>query len=306
MSKKPIRLIPYLCGCGASTGGSENGPRALQKSGLVQALRRQGLDIDWWRDPDTAEFDYKALGLKARPAPGSKACEDVVYFHLTQLCDDVEEVVKAGYRAVTIGGDHSMAIGSVAGLARAKKAQGKTGLLWVDAHPDIHTMKTSRRKTFHAVPISVLLGDGDKKFSGLAGGAGAALKARHISYVGLRSIDEPEMHHIVGHKVKTFTNGDLDQFGLRQAFTDSLAHITAGTKAKFLSLDLDSIDPAYAPAVGTAVPGGLQERELLSVLKSAGKNADFDVIEITEFNPRLDKDGRTAALVKKILSALLA
>lgn len=305
MSKKPVRLIPYLCGCGAFTGGAENGPRALHQAGLVPALRRQGLDVDWWRDPDTAEFDYKALGLKSRPPAGSQAREDVVYFHLTQLCDDVEEALNAGYRVVTIGGDHSMATGSVAGLARAKKAQGKTGLLWIDAHPDIHTMKTSRRKTFHAVPISMLLGEGNKKFTGLSG-ARAALNAKHIAYVGLRSIDEPEMHQIVNYNVRTYTNGDLDQFGLRKAFSESLAHISKGAKAKFLSLDLDAIDPAFAPAVGTAVPGGLDQKELLDVLKTVGKRADFDVIEITEFNPKLDKDGRTAALVKKILGALLA
>lgn len=305
MSKKPIRLIPYLCGCGAFSGGSENGARALKKAGLVQALRKRGLDIDWWRDPDTAEFDYKALGLKSRPSAGSKAREDVVYFHLTQLCDDVEEALKAGYRVVTIGGDHSMAIGSVAGLARAKKSQGKTGLLWVDAHPDIHTMKTSRRKTFHAVPVSTLLGEGDMGFAGLAG-TKPAISAKNVAYVGLRSVDEPEIHQIAHHNIKTFTNGDLDQFGLKKAMTDSLTHISKGTKAKFLSIDLDAIDPAFAPGVGTAVPGGLDEKEFLAVLKTAGKRADFDVIEITEFNPKLDKQGKTATLVKKILSALLA
>lgn len=305
MSKKPIRLIPYLCGCGAFSGGSENGARALKKAGLVQSLRKQGLDVDWWRDPDLAEFDYKALGHKSRPAAGTKAREDVVYFHLTQLCDDVEEAVKAGYRVVTIGGDHSMAIGSVAGLARAKKSQGKTGLLWVDAHPDIHTLKSSRRKTFHAISVAALLGESDERFSHMAGPR-AAISAKQIAYVGLRSIDEPEILQIAKHKIKTYTNGDLDQFGLKKAMTDSILHISKGAKAKFLSLDLDAIDPVFAPGVGTAVPGGLDEKELLAVLKTAGKRADFDVIEITEYNPKLDKQGKTATLTKKILSALLA
>jgi arginase len=238
MKKKPIRIVPYLCGCGAFSGGSEEGPLALARSGLVASLRRKGIDIDWWRDPLTAEYDYKALGLKARPAAASAAREDVVYFHVSRLCDDVESALNQGYRVVTIGGDHSMAIGSVAGLARARKAQGKTGLLWVDAHPDIHTMKTSRRKTFHAVPVSVLLGEGPKRFSELAGKK-PALTARNIAFVGLRSIDEPEMHHIVAHNIKTFTNGDLDQFGLASALRDSIAHIKKGAKAGFLSIDLD-------------------------------------------------------------------
>lgn len=304
MNKKPIRLIPYLCGCGAFSAGAEKGAIVLAQSGLVEGLRRKGLDVDWWRDPITAEFDYKALGLKSRPPAGSKEREDVVYFHLTQLCDDVEDAVKQGYRVVTIGGDHSMAMGSVAGLARAKKAQGKTGLLWIDAHPDIHTIKTSRRKTYHAVPISVLLGEGDKKFSAL-GGDKATLNAQHVAYVGLRSIDEPELHQIARYNIKAFTNGDLDQFGLKRAMTDSIAHISKGTKAKFLSLDLDAIDPAFAPGVGTPVPGGLKAAELMSILKTAGRVADFDVIEITEYNPVRDVDGRTAALVKKILAALL-
>lgn len=305
MSKKPIRLVPYLCGCGAFSGGSENGARALKKAGLVPYLRKQGLDVDWWRDPDLAEFDYKALGLSARPAAGGKLREDVVYFHLSQLCNDVEEAVKAGYRVVTIGGDHSMAIGSVAGLARAKKAQGKTGLLWVDAHPDIHTMKTSRRKTFHAISVAALLGESDKRFSHMAG-PGPALSAKNVAYVGLRSIDEPEILQIAKHKIKTYTNGDLDQFGLKKAMTDSIAHISKNAKAKFLSLDLDAIDPSFAPGVGTPVPGGLNAPELLDVLKTSGKRADFDVIEITEYNPKLDKQGKTAALTKKILGALLA
>lgn len=305
MKKKPIRLVPYMCGCGAFSGGAENGPLALAKAGLVESLRRKGLDIDWWRDPATAEFDYKALGLKSRPDAGSKAREDVLYFHLTRLCDDVEEALHQGYRVVTIGGDHSMAMGSVAGLARAKKALGKTGLVWIDAHPDIHTIKTSRRKTFHAVPVSVLLGDGPKRFATLAGDK-AALSAKHISYVGLRSIDEPELHHIAAHNIKTFTNGDLDQFGLKKAMTDSLAHISKGTKARFLSLDLDGIDPEFAPGVGTPVPGGINAPELLKFFKADGQKADFDVIEITEYNPSRDDNGKTAELTKKILAALLA
>jgi arginase len=305
---KPVRVIPYLCGCGAYTAGCEDAALALQKAGLVSALRRQGVDIDWWRDPRTAEFDYKALGLKLRPPAGSKAREDVVYFHLTQLCEDVAQALKEGYRVVTIGGDHSMAIGSVAGLARAKNALGKTGLLWVDAHPDIHTMKTSRRKTFHAVAVSMLLGEGERKFSGMACEDGAfksALDPRHVAFLGLRSIDEPELHQIARYNIKTYTNGDLDQFGLKRSFTESLAHISKGTKARFLSLDLDAIDPVFAPGVGTAVPGGLDEREILEVLKGAGRKADFDVIELTEYNPSLDPDLRTAKLARKILSALL-
>lgn len=303
MKKKPIRIIPYLCGCGAFSGGSEEGPLALARSGLVESLRRKGVDIDWWRDPLTAEHDYKALGLKSRPAAASAAREDVVYFHVSRLCDDVENALNQGYRVVTIGGDHSMAIGSVAGLARARKAQGKTGLLWVDAHPDIHTMKTSRRKTFHAVPISVLLGEGPKRFSELAGKK-TALAARNIAFVGLRSIDEPEMHHIVAHNIKTFTNGDLDQFGLALALRDSIAHLKKGAKAGFLSIDLDGIDPAYAPGVGTPVPGGIEAPEFLKLLRSDVRKADFDVVEITEYRPRSDKNGKTGKLVQKILEAL--
>lgn len=305
MNEKPIRLIPYMCGCGAFSGGAESGPLVVAQSSLLVSLRRKGLDVDWWRDPVTAEFDYKALGFKTRPPAGSQAREDVVRFHLTQLCDDVEDAVKQGYRVVTIGGDHSMAIGSVTGLTRARKAHGKTGLLWIDAHPDIHTMKTSRRKTFHAVPVSALLGEGGKALADICG-AQATLNAKHIAYVGLRSIDEPEIHQIARHKIKTYTNGDLDQFGLRRAMTDSIAHISKGTRARFLSIDLDGIDPEDAPGVGSPVPGGLKAAELIGILKTAGKKADFDVIEITEFNPRLDKDGKTAVLIGKILTALLA
>lgn len=303
MKKKPIRLIPYLCGCGAFSGGSENGPLALAQSGIIESLRRKGLDIDWWRDPVTADLDYKALGLKSRPAANSPACEDVVYFHASRLCHDVEAVVSEGYRVVTIGGDHSMAIGSVAGLTRAKKAQGKTGLLWIDAHPDIHTIKTSRRKTFHAVSVSTLLGEGPKRFSALSGKK-PALSSQHIAYVGIRSIDEPEIRQIARHNIKSFTNGDLDQFGLSYALENSISHIKKGTKAGFLSIDLDGIDPSFAPGVGTPVPGGISAPEFLRLLKSVVRQADFDVIEITEYSPRFDKDGKTAALVKKILMAL--
>ncbi|QQG36925.1 MAG: arginase [Micavibrio aeruginosavorus] len=305
MKKKPIRLIPYLCGCGAFSAGAEAGAMALARAGLVELLRGQGLDVAWWRDPETAEYDYKALGLKTRPAAASSAREDVVYFHLTQLAQDVEDAVREGFRAVTIGGDHSMAIGSVAGLAKARKAAGKTGVVWIDAHPDIHTMKTSRRKTFHAVPVSLLLGEGDKRFAALAGIC-PVLKPQHIAYVGLRSIDEPELHQIARYNIKTFTNGDLDQFGLKEALSQSISHIGKGAKARFLSLDLDGIDPAFAPGVGTAVPGGIDAPELLKLFKSLGRKADFDVIEITEYNPGLDQGGKTADLVGDILIALLA
>jgi len=151
----------------------------------------------------------------------------------------------------------------------------------------------------------VLLGEGPKRFSELAGKK-PALAARNIAFVGLRSIDEPEMHHIVAHNIKTFTNGDLDQFGLASALRDSIAHIKKGAKAGFLSIDLDGIDPAYAPGVGTPVPGGIEAPEFLKLLRSDVREADFDVVEITEYRPRSDKNGKTGKLVQKIIEALYA
>ncbi len=297
--KKPIRLIPYSCGAGAYQTGAEKGPAAFYQSGLEPYLRGRGLDAGWVRMP-SAYVDYRNLAACGTPERTATVLEQLI-----RLQRDVKEAAGAGSVSVTLGGDHSMALGSLSGLAQARAAHGKIGLLWIDAHPDIHTWETSRRKTFNAIQMTALTGQVPDSLKNLLGPQ-AVLSPAHIFYVGLRSIDEPEIHALSRLGIRCYTNGDLDQFPLARAFEDALSVITKGTSALALSFDLDACDPSFAPGVGYPVPGGIMRRDLLEGFAYLKSRVAFDLVEVTEYYPDKDRGEETADLAKEALGALLA
>jgi arginase len=206
---------------------------------------------------------------------------------------------------VVLGGDHSLAAGSIAGAAahlRARKE--RLGAIWIDAHGDVNTPGTSRSGNVHGMPLAALLGNGDKTMAGIAGG-GAALRTSDVSLVGLRDLDLPERNHIKKWGLSAFTMRALDERGVRSVLEDAIKVITAETAGIWVSFDMDVIDPEEAPGVGTAVPGGMTYREAhlaMEMLADTGKIVGLDLVEV---NPVLDEGNRTAEIAcELILSAL--
>lgn len=307
MRARSVRLIPYVCGAGASKPGQERGPLALQNNGLLEAVRGQGLDVSWQDDPARL-FESSPWGRafhESLPPRGDPARLQAVLWHTTYIRDQVRAVLGAGVLPVTIGGDHSMAAGSVAGLAQAYGAQGRIGLLWIDAHADINTPQTTVTQALHGMPIAALLGKGDPALIALGGGDRPVLDPRHICYIGLRDVDPPEVDALRALGITAFWMADVVRDGLQNVLEQALAVIRRDTDRLFLSIDLDAFDPQDAPGVGSPEPGGLRAAEALPLLGAAARQVSFDVIEIAEYNPVYEREGKTAALVEDLLEKLL-
>ena len=231
---------------------------------------------------------------------------------ITATCIDLARVtadaIVAGAVPVTIGGDHSIAAGSVAGAAAALARRGqRLGVIWLDAHGDANTPESSESGNIHGMPLAHLLGHGDPTFSGISaalGGPTPAVLAEHVALVGVRDLDEPERRHLRDWGVATFTMRAIDERGLRSVMQEALVIAGQGTGGVHVSMDLDWLDPVHAPGVGTPVAGGATYREghlAMEIVADSGRLTSLDVVEV---NPVLDAQNRTAELaVGLVLSA---
>lgn len=300
---KQIRLIPFVCGAGAKILGTELGPVEIKKHGLQSQLSNTWRQVAWFEDPEVLYQREREL-YKDLPPLGSAARREFVLRHCRDIADRVETVVKSGAMPVTIGGDHSMAAGTIAGFARAKNAQGRVGVIWIDAHADIHTMETTPSKTYHGMPLAFLLGLGDKDFAKI-GGARATLRPENIVYFGLRSTEAAENRRISDLGIHAFSMKDIKGNDVNKIFQRAWKTISKNVDYLVVSIDLDAFDPGDAPAVGSPEGGGLRRDDVLRALENLRKTRAPDMVEIVEFNPALEGAEKTYGLVKDILGALL-
>lgn len=285
---------------GASRRGVDMGPRAVRYTDLRDRLEKLGHDV---QDAGNVHVPFREDAAKGaqRGARFLGAITEVC----ADLADRTEQALAEGRVPVVLGGDHSIAAGSIAGAARHLRARGeRLGTIWVDAHGDLNTPGTSRSGNVHGMPLAALLGHGDKAMVDISAGT-PALRAQDVALVGLRDLDGPERTHIRKWGLSAFTMRALDERGLRTVLEDAIATITRETAGIWVSFDMDVIDPDEAPGVGTAVPGGMTYREAhlaMEMLADTGKIIGLDVVEV---NPVLDEKNRTAEIAcELILSAL--
>jgi arginase len=204
-----------------------------------------------------------------------------------------------------LGGDHSVAMGTIAGLSRhLRKKQHKLGLVWFDAHADSNTADTSPTGNIHGMPLAVALGYGDARLVGLGGEAPMVDGAR-AAVVGLRDVDPAERETVKASGIGAFTMRDIDERGMRTVMEEAIERATAGTAGIHVSFDLDGIDPDLAPGVGTPSPGGISYREAhlaMEMLADTGKVLSAELVEV---NPILDQQNGTARLGVELLCSLL-
>lgn len=296
--KKQISLIPFVCGAGAKKGGTERGPAEVKKRGL-----HNDLSAAWQTDPEALYLREQEF-YKNLPPLGSEERRAAVLKHCREIADGVERAVEAGALPVTIGGDHSMAAGSIAGFARANDAFGRIGVIWIDAHSDIHTPDTTPSKTYHGMPVAALLGLGDKEFATI-GGVSPVLRPEHIVYIGLRSTEAAENRRISDLGIHSFTMKEISGADMKKVFAKALKAISKNIDYLILSIDLDAFDPAEAPAVGSPEQGGLHAKEILAALDHLTNLRVPDMVEIVEFNPDLEGAEQTYQLLKDVLATIL-
>ncbi len=300
---KQIRLVPFVCGAGASLPGSERGPAEIKRHGLEAALCNTWRQVAWTEDPEAMYLKEREFH-KHLPPLGSPERRSAVLHHCRDIANRVEAVVKSGAMPVTLGGDHSMAAGSIAGFARAHHAHGRIGVLWIDAHGDIHTPDTSPSKAYHGMPLAALLGLGDRDFATI-GGDRPVLRPENIVYLGLRSTEIEEDRRIKDLGIKTFGMKDIKAAGTDKVFQRAFEAVLRNVDYLILSIDLDAFDPAEAPAVGSPEQGGFRRDDVVYALGQLTKARPPDMVEIVEFNPDLEGAEKTYALLKDILSATL-
>ena len=282
---------------GASRRGVDMGPSALRIAGICEKLAGLGHEVDDVGNIDVPQREGIPLlngGLSYLPAI-TEVCE--------QLAVEAERAVEEGYVPLTLGGDHSLAAGSVAGVATALGRKGeKLGLIWLDAHGDIHTPDSSETGNVHGMPLAHLIGHGDAGLAGIARPS-PAVAPSNVAVVGVRDLDASEQRHISEYGVRVFTMREIDERGLKAVMTEAIRIASDGTGGIHLSCDIDWTDPMEAPGVGTPVPGGATFREghlAMELIFDSGRLVGIDLVES---NPTLDRRNMTAELAVDLIAS---
>jgi arginase len=283
---------------GAGRRGTDMGPSAMHVAGLVPRLRELGHEI----------VDVEALGSSQEQGdPGAPNARFLQVIHriCSRLADRVEANVRNGVFPLVLGGDHSQAIGTISGMARAWRSSGRRlGVFWVDAHTDMNTPDSSPSGNIHGMPLATLLGRGAPELVAIAGEQ-PALHPEDVVVFGARDVDAAESAVVRDLGVRVYTMSELDQRGTALCAAEALAHVRRFTDGVHLSFDLDGVDPTDAPGVGTPVPGGLSLRESHLLCELLNQSGCVVGMEMVELNPTLDERNRTGQLaVWLILSAL--
>jgi arginase len=222
-----------------------------------------------------------------------------------RLRDRVVEILAGGRMPVVLGGDHSIAMGTIAGVsAFLRQRQQKPGLIWFDAHGDMNTPETSPSGNIHGMPLAAALGIGEPTLVNLAGAAPMVEGAR-AAVVGLRDVDPAERETIKQSGIGAFTMRDIDERGMRAVMEEAIKRATSGTAGIHVSFDLDGVDPEHAPGVGTPSPGGMSYREAHLAMEMLADTEQVLAAEFVEVNPVLDHRNRTAKLGVGLLASLL-
>jgi arginase len=297
-TKRTIRLCGVPMDLGAGRRGVDMGPSAIRLAGLRASLEKLGHEV----------IDDGNLGV---PSPESQELGDpsakylsLIYHVCNRLRLRVMRALAAGHVPLVMGGDHSIAVGTIAGVSEFHRNRGEEiGLIWVDAHADMNTPETSPSGNVHGMPLACVLGMGPRRLAEI-GGFQPKVDRRKVALIGLRNLDEREKDLVRRSGVNAYTMRDLDERGMRAVAADAIERASGGTVGFHLSFDLDGMDPIDAPGVGTPVKGGINWREANLLMEMISDSGRMTSMEITELNPILDVRNETGKVaVEMALSA---
>jgi len=299
---RTVRIIGAPTDYGANRRGVDMGPSAIRYAGLADSISEAGddpVDTGDLLAPRAEERDPEARTPSDGEAKFLREVEDVSQ----RLADEVAAACAEGALPLVLGGDHSVAIGSIGGSAR----DAEIGAIWFDAHADLNTPTTTPSGNVHGMPMAAALGIGE--FEGVGWANAVGLREENVAMVGLRSLDDPEKAVIRDSDITAYTMSDIDARGVTPVVEEALDVATDGVDGVHVSLDLDWLDPNEAPGVGTPVRGGVSYREAHTALELvAHRDADDDVLrslELVEVNPILDESNETAALATELAASAL-
>jgi arginase len=292
----PVSLIGVPTDIGAGDRGASMGPEALRVAGIAEALHSRGLDV-----VDRGNL-FGPLNPWLPPSAG--------YRHLSQVVEWNREVMRAvgnelkAHRVpIMLGGDHSLAIGSISAVANHCREQNKTlRIIWLDAHADFNTSQITPSGNLHGMPVSCLCGFGPSELVEL-GGRTPAIDAACIRQIGIRSVDAGEKKMVRDQGLDIYDMRYIDEVGMRRAMEEALDGVDANTHIH-VSFDVDFLDPDIAPGVGTTIPGGPNYREAQLVMEMIADTGRMGSLDIVELNPALDNKNQTAKLAVDLVESL--
>lgn len=295
MRKLSVSLLGVPLDLGQSRRGVDMGPSAIRYAGIINRLEAMNHDV-----LDEGNIRVDAREIKEPAELKLKNLEEVLQANIA-LAKKVESILTSKRFPLILGGDHSIAIGTIAGLSSTFN---KLGVIWYDAHPDINTTETSPSGNIHGMPLAVSLGIGDKRLVDMHK-SGAKVKPENIVMIGLRDIDAGEKALIKEQGIKVYTMHEIDKYGMSAVIQATIDYLkTRKVDGVHLSLDLDGLDPLYAPGVGTPVPGGLTYRESHLAMEMLAETDMITSVELVEVNPMLDDKNQTADVAVGLMGSL--
>lgn len=294
MTPKQISVIGVPLDFGADRRGVDMGPSAIRYAGLHDKLRQAGHHVN-------------DLGNIAVPIPESRPQQNSQAKYLDEivkvnrvLARTVARVAQEGQFPVVLGGDHSIAMGTIAGLLRGRP---RLGLVWFDAHGDFNTEDTSPSGNVHGMPVAVAAGRSKTDLA--LPFKGKFLDEAKIVYVGVRILDPDEAEALRQSQATVFSMHEVDRYGMREVMARAIDIVTKNTDGVHLSFDIDALDPLYAPGSGTPYSGGLTDREAHLALELLAESDVLTSLEMVEVNPILDEHNRTGRLAANLIASAL-
>lgn len=303
---RKIGIIGMPMDLGGNHRGVDMGPFAVRHAEVQRKLVRAGFTV--------RDFGNVNVPVREEQSSGSASARYLreITEASAELADLVHRVMTEGYLPVTVGGDHSLAIGSIAGVAAALEGSQDFGLLWLDAHGDLNTPETSPSGNIHGMPLAVALGRGPEELVNLKG-ISPKVNSADVALIGLRDLDDYEVDLLSSSDIAYYTMSEIDEHGMNAIMHDALRRVTRNYTIPFhLSFDLDVVDPRVAPGVGTPVLGGLTYREshyaceLIAETRLKDGRRAVCSMDLVEINPILDEKNKTAQLGVELLYSCFA
>ena len=299
MRKSTIAIIGAPLDLGSGRRGVDMGPSAVRVANLNRRLVELGYIVDDLGNVPVVQPESQPEGL-----PQAKYLPQITDT-CVRLADIVTQALAEDKFPLVLGGDHSIAVGTVSGVSKhLRDSKGKLGMIWIDAHTDMNTPSTSPSGNVHGMPLACCIGAGPEELTRIFGYS-PKVDPANVALVGIRSVDEQERVNVQHSGVHVFTMRDIDERGLGTVIEEAIRIASSGTAGFHVSLDMDAVDPQEAPGVGTPVRGGITYREAhlaMETLNDAGKMLSMEVVEV---NPVIDEANRTAVLaVELVMSAM--
>jgi arginase len=283
---KNINIIGAPSTFGQRKLGVNFGPDAIRYAGIVDRIRRIGYTVVDKGNIDVPEINLDKFNSEQE---GLRNIDEIVQVS-ENLSNAVSESVQSGAFPLILGGDHSIAIGSISGISKHYE---NLGIIWYDAHGDLNVPEESPSGNIHGMPLRILAGDGDDRLVNVSNYT-PKVKPENIILIGMRDLDTGEREYIKNNNIKTYTMADIDRLGIQQVINEAIDHLKDKTDGIHLSLDVDALDPVETPGTGTRVLGGLNYRESHFALELLHNSQLITSMDLVEVNPLIDQNNHTA------------